>query len=398
MMTKNDLQARAWCLLCKGSGLGLCALALLCGRADIGAAESTGLWVGEVVLDKVNQVVVSIDEDNRRVAEAPETPLPTSDLANIRLIIHVDDAGQARLLKSVAVVPDPAGADGDVVLLTDPALYAAFPGPGRRYASAVFEFGDPATDQAVADIVAEIARNAADDALAAQLAGTPLEQLAFERAVTAAASAGSDLVGTLRTAVSTEEHDISQGSEATTSADYKTFLKLDALAAMTLGAARDSVTVAVATAADPRRDEADVRAAAVSAALAATGTKSAIRFANRASLNELPFAAGGAFLKGGTLNAEIYLGKHHPSNPFRHRRHPAHAEGVTIEREIALTVDGVAGDALDPGGYGTNQLSGDYTEEIFGLHKKLGADSSRGLITKGRFTVYRISTEGTLNK
>lgn len=376
--------------------IGACSFALSLVATD--AAESTGLWVGEVVLDKVNQVVVSIDEDNQRVAEAPETLLPTSDLANIRLIIHVDDAGKPRLLKSVAVVPDPDGADGDVLLLSDPGLYSQYPGPGRRYASVVYEFGDPATDLAVEAIVDAIAAKAVEDALAAESAGTPLEQLAFENAVTAAAAVGDAGVGARVTEVTVEEHDISQGGDAVSSSGYKSFISSSAYSGMTASAARDAVTAAVAAAADPRRDDNDVAAAARSAALAASGTGVALRFANRASLNALPFAPGGTFGKGETLEAEIFLGKHHPANPFRHRQHPGHAEGFTIERKINLTVDNSAGGALEPGGYGTARLSGEYQEEFFGLHKKLGADSSRGLITAGRFTVYRLSTKGTLNR
>jgi hypothetical protein len=234
--------------------------------------------------------------------------------------------------------------------------------------------------------------------LAAQQGGTPLAQLAFETAVTDAAAEGDALVGDLRTAVAEEEHDISQGGDATSSAGFKTFVKSDPFSGMTLGAARDALTAAVVTAADPRRDDDDVLEAASSAALAAAGTTTAFRFAHRASLNHVPFDSGGSFQEGGSLSVEIFLGQNHPTNPFRHRRHPDHASGFEILRKIQLAVDTVPGAAtFEPGGYGTDRLSGRYEEELFGLHKKLGADRSRGLITAGRFTVYRISTNGTLN-
>ncbi len=100
------------------------------------------------------------------------------------------------------------------------------------------------------------------------------------------------------------------------------------------------------------------------------------------------------------LTARIYLPAQHPTNPFRHRRHPDHTVGFDIERMIRLDFDGAEGDSLDSAAYGVDQISGTYREEIFGLHKPLGPkpDSDPiGLITEGRFVLNRISFIDTLN-
>ncbi len=100
------------------------------------------------------------------------------------------------------------------------------------------------------------------------------------------------------------------------------------------------------------------------------------------------------------LEGRIYLPASHPTNPFRHRRHPDHTTGFNIERLIRFDFDGVSGDAVEPEGYGVDRISGTYREEIFGLHKPLGPDPVNqpiGLRTEGRFELNRISFIDTLN-
>ncbi len=100
------------------------------------------------------------------------------------------------------------------------------------------------------------------------------------------------------------------------------------------------------------------------------------------------------------LSGRIYLPASHPTNPFRHRRHPDHTVGFNIERNVRFDFDDTDGGALQPSGYGVDLITGVYREEIFGLHKPLGPAPETdpiGLRTEGRFTLHRISLIDTLN-
>ena len=118
---------------------------------------NAGLWVGEVLLNKVAEVSVPLDENNVPRAPDPKVPTATADLASLRLILHVDAAGTVRLLKDVALlkrVSNDAGLDEDVALITDASLYTEFIGqPGQRIASAVFDFGDMKATDAVTELM-----------------------------------------------------------------------------------------------------------------------------------------------------------------------------------------------------------------------------------------------------
>ena len=119
----------------------------------------SGLWVGEVLLGKVAEVSVPLDENNIPRAPDPDTPTATSDLASLKLIIHVDSAGVFRLLKDVAILKrNPNNLDavleGDISLITDPSLYSDFPGQfAQRIASATFDFGDEKATEAVTAVM-----------------------------------------------------------------------------------------------------------------------------------------------------------------------------------------------------------------------------------------------------
>ena len=123
--------------------------------------DRTGLWVGNVsVTGLSNPTSGSLN---------PTMPLPVASPFTFRLIVHVDETGQARLLQQVlqmwkpgAFIPnpddptsstfiiDPAN-PGRNVLLTDDSLIPQFSGValrdvelvGRRISTAVFGFRDP---------------------------------------------------------------------------------------------------------------------------------------------------------------------------------------------------------------------------------------------------------------
>ena len=121
--------------------------------------DRSGLWVGEVLLGKVAEVSVPLDQNNIPRAPDPDTPTETSDLASLKLIIHVDSAGVFRLLKDVAILKrNPNNLDavleGDISLITDPSLYSDFPGQfAQRIASATFDFGDEKATEAVTAVM-----------------------------------------------------------------------------------------------------------------------------------------------------------------------------------------------------------------------------------------------------
>ena len=105
----------------------------------------------------------------------------------------------------------------------------------------------------------------------------------------------------------------------------------------------------------------------------------------------------GTFALGSTdLTTTLTLPASHPTNPFRHRRHPDHTVGLDITRVIDLTID-TEPETFRQAGYGVFVVRGTYTEEIFGLHKNLGPDSDIGLRVSGSFTLNRVSTVDTLN-
>jgi hypothetical protein len=152
--------------------LTLIAAGWLAGTGTLPAQVSyRGLWVGQATLNFVNEVSVPLDENNVAIAPDPKVTTPTADQANLRLILHVNGAGQVELLKDVAILnrkasgittnlvnlaQNPAAltggnfltAESDMALVTDERLYGEFPPqPALRIASAVFDFGDSrATD------------------------------------------------------------------------------------------------------------------------------------------------------------------------------------------------------------------------------------------------------------
>jgi hypothetical protein len=131
----------------------------LWGVAPKGTAGETnrraGLWVGSAVVRKVNQPA--------SLGAPKNTPTPTASEFQVRLLLHVDNAGQARLLQKVllmwsngvARVNDQGYREvvlpGRYVLVTDDALIPRFSGSAlrdgepvaRRFSSSAFAFRHP---------------------------------------------------------------------------------------------------------------------------------------------------------------------------------------------------------------------------------------------------------------
>lgn len=97
------------------------------------------------------------------------------------------------------------------------------------------------------------------------------------------------------------------------------------------------------------------------------------------------------------LTGTITMPANHPTNPFRHRRHPDHSIGLDITRVVTLSFDGAAGDSLTATGFGVDSITGTYAEEIHGLHKPLGPQKNIGLKVRGTFTLHRLSRIDVLN-
>jgi len=177
------------------------------------------------------------------------------------------------------------------------------------------------------------------------------------------------------------------------SLDYDNFVRSQEFA--------DGVATASAAAAEAALDEktellatpTSIRDKALGAAI--DSLAAVFAFASRSLLPEL--AMSGAFGPAGGVDTELILPANHPTNPFRHRRHPDHTVGFDIRRMINLSFDAADRQPLGRAGYGVDRISGVYEEEIFGLHKPLGPDKDIGLKVRGHFQLNRISQIDTLN-
>ncbi|WP_372806044.1 hypothetical protein [Pontiella sp.] len=189
--------------------------------------------------------------------------------------------------------------------------------------------------------------------------------------------------------------------------DYTDFVTSAAFQDCVPGAAAAAAEAAVsAKKSDPFIDQEDLSNTAKLAARYAL--QSVYIAAANARRTELPM--DGAFGPGngttnlaiaantpGGLTCTIDLPASHPTNPFRHPKHPDHIRGFDITRRIRLDFAGESGDAAEHTATGAEALAGVYREEIFGLHKKLGPDSDIGLKVEGTFELTRISHIDTLN-
>ena len=464
-------------MLRQAGRLGACAFLLL-GAASAPAGEhpSRGLWVGEAILNKVNEVSVGINAANQTVAPNPNVPTATADKANLRLILHVDGEGRVRLLKSVAAINSSTNDPTAIALVTDDTLYPNFRGNGKRIASAAYDFGEgraadlltyladvlgtnsdsaaranAATNQVLAAAnldanyrafaTSNILRNAGLSAAASagvgalNAKGTNGNASAILAAATAAAT--NDL--TFRTALSTAavlqaraifedtryiaavySVGFAAASGAATAANTNSNLSIvravatnAALAAfaaapnapspvsaaynafLTSSAFQTNVPLAVAAAVAAAQGAASQEAAnsARAAVLKLLFEHRALAAADAIAVNEAPLS--GQLAAGGVVTGRLYLGASHPTNPFRHRRHPDHTLGLTITRQLTFQVNT---NGFETVGFGVDRLSGVYKEEITGLHKPLGPDQNIGLKTEGTFTLNRVSLVDRLNQ
>jgi hypothetical protein len=133
--------------------------------AKLGARSLAGLWVGSATLDAVSEANSGVLATNELTGEVTRedqnlAPTPVRSAFNLRLLIHVDTAGRARLLKEViqmwreGTYTNDAGGSrvvdkpGGYVLVTDPRLIPQFQGAtlrdgvavGRRLSSVGFDF------------------------------------------------------------------------------------------------------------------------------------------------------------------------------------------------------------------------------------------------------------------
>lgn len=359
----------------RGSRLTLSAtLFALSVLAALAQHPSRGLWVGEVTLTNVNEVSVAVNAQNVVVAPNPTNATPTSSAAHLRLILHVDGGGQVRLLKAVAVINKSTNEVPDIALVTDESLYPLFPSAAKRIASAVFDFGDLRAYQAVTNVASAVAGAAAGAA-----GSPPSSNSIYSAAVTAAYRAATNAA--------------LPGGQVST--NYAGFVASTAFKVAATNAALAATRAAFETASATGSTLLEIRNAASSAALQALGSLLAASDAFVLSTVEMQ----GSLTPGGALNGQFFLGARHPTNPFRHFRHPDHTVGYNLVRSVRLDVSPPpSGSAFEPGGFGVDRLQGAYREEIHGLHKPLGPNRNVGLRAEGAFVLNRLSLVDTLNR
>jgi hypothetical protein len=188
------------------AGANILAAALLVFLADPASAASTtspyrGLWVGDVTLKYATEVTVGLNKNNVPIAPDPKVPTPTSDEANLRLILHVNGAGQVNLLKEVAVLnrkgeTNLVTSESDFSLVSDGRLYSSFPQQvAQRFASAVFDFGDSKATEAVDQVMEKVAGAVAFSILnSGQDFSTEAGQTAAKNSAISAATAAANPV------------------------------------------------------------------------------------------------------------------------------------------------------------------------------------------------------------
>lgn len=158
-----------------------------------------GLWVGDVKLHYATEVTVPLDKNNVPIAPDPKVPTPTADEASIRLILHVNGAGQVSLLKEVAILnrngqTNLVDNESDYSLVSDSRLYGSFPQQvAQRFSSAVFDFGDSKATEALDQILEAVSGAAASSIYnSSQNLGNLSGQATATTVATAAATAAAN--------------------------------------------------------------------------------------------------------------------------------------------------------------------------------------------------------------
>ena len=112
--------------------------------------------------------------------------------------------------------------------------------------------------------------------------------------------------------------------------------------------------------------------------------------AQRIATAAFDFSGNSLALEGGIgegfrCRGTVSLSDIHPGNPFLHRLHPEHSQGIPIDRAIELSFTVPAGNVN-----GVSRLAGQYDETITGLHKA-------PLHIRGSVVLNRISPVAVLN-
>jgi len=95
-------------------------------------------------------------------------------------------------------------------------------------------------------------------------------------------------------------------------------------------------------------------------------------------------------LANGTNRLTLILDKTAASNPFFHKYHPDHREGIQVTRTMALTFGGGVADPVREGpGYGVDRITGTYRETLAGLRRL-------DLVAEGTFSLNRVSDNPAL--
>ena len=127
---------------CNFPGL-VIAVLLTSGLSHAATNTTRGLWVGEVILQKVNETVDGVNAANQRVSPDPAVTTPVNSPAHLRIIFHVDGDGQVRLLKGVAIITKSTNSTPDIALISNPNLYQNYGNTsGQRITAVAYDFGD----------------------------------------------------------------------------------------------------------------------------------------------------------------------------------------------------------------------------------------------------------------
>ena len=350
------------------SCLTLLLLAAGLAGAQTGPTAATGLWVGEVTLQNVNEAVSGVNAANQVVSPDPSVTTPVKTPTHVRIIFFVDTNGAVSLLKSVAMIATSISSNSapNIVLIANPNLYSQYGTlPGQRITAVAYDFGDGPGPQNALDAVAGAAATAV--------------------------VMGSDPTAAANATVNYYQTNIPPGS----SSAYTNFI----LSATFAGAASEvgysaaqSLVGVDASVATSRKVE-----IATLAAVNTLKTAGVYGAADALTLNSVPMS--GQLTPSGTLTGTIYLGADHPTNPFRHKWNPIETHGYAITRKLTINFDSAANtNATGVLGFGVDHITGTYRENIFGLHKPLGPNQDIGLITDGIITLDRVSSVPVLNQ
>ena len=130
----------------------------------------------------------------------------------------------------------------------------------------------------------------------------------------------------------------------------------------------------------------------------------AVRLSTSHLPTDLVQEMSGSLVPSASLTTTVSLGANHPSNPFLHTYHPDHdnkdarfenpalagTESHAVSRAITLALNAAAGPGDGPE-WGTNLLSGTFSETVTGIHKK-------SIAATGIFAIGKVSDIAVLQK